>query len=234
MGKRALMLMLKAFRQEKWAEEFLDGCLYCNTLRFYRDWDNKSLRDKNEGVIVLPSANLDLKIGDFKFPNRDMLSLSYRPNLMDYIYVYCMYCWAPPWVDDTRVFVDKETQLGGLRSLGHRYGQYAVMLKNPREFFRRLDRAVHSTDSKVLTAKGEPVKYEPMLALPTTPEQTLQAAFHKDVKYIGEQEFRFAFLLDEKLPAEFRLNIGDIRDIAVSTRTRDIFDSIKVDGQTDF
>ena len=234
MGKRALMLMLKAFRQEKWAEEFLDGCLHCNTLRFYRDWDNKSLRDKNEGVIVLPGANLDLKIGDFKFPKGDMLSLSYRPNLMDYIYVYCMYCWAPPWVDDTRVFVDKETQLGSLRSLGHRYGQYAVGIKNPREFFRRLDRAVHSIDSKALTAKGEPVKYEPMLGLPTTPEQTLQAAFHKDVKYIGEQEFRFAFLLDQKLPAEFRLNIGDIRDIAVSMRTEDIFDSIKVNGQTDF
>ena len=56
MGKRSLNLMLKAFRQEKWAEEFLDGCLYCNTLRFYRDWDNKSLRDKNEGVIILLPA----------------------------------------------------------------------------------------------------------------------------------------------------------------------------------
>ena len=234
MAKRSLMMLLKAFRKEQWAQEFLDGDLYCNTLRFYQNWENKRLRDKNEGVIVLPGANLDLRFGDFRFPKGDVVSLSYRPNLMNYIYVYCMYCWVVPWIDDNLVLLNKETQLGSLRNLEHSYGPNAVMIRDLPEFFRRINQAVNHPSCGVLQGKGDTIKYKPMLALPSTSEQTIQAAFHKDSKYIGEQEYRFAFLLERRQREGFRLKIGSIRDIAAMVRTSDIFDSIKVNGQTDF
>ena len=33
---KPLMMLLKAYKCERWANEFLDGCLYCNTLSFHR------------------------------------------------------------------------------------------------------------------------------------------------------------------------------------------------------
>ena len=235
MAKKALMLLLKAFRQENWAEEFLDGCLYCNTLRFYREWDDKRLRDEKEGVIVIPGAKIDKsRIGEFELPKGSLSSLSYRPRMMDYIHAFCMYCWAPPWVSEKEVFLDKETQLGSIRTLEKHYGPYTVMLRDMAEFLRRLTAAVEHPDSKVRWVKGDVVKYEPMLVLPSTPEETLRAAFHKDSRYVGEQEYRFAFLLDHKQQGAFRLNIGSIRDIAVRIRTRDVYDSISVNGSKDF
>lgn len=235
MEKRALMVLLKSFRQQQWAEDFLDGVLHCNSLQFYRDWEDKRLRDENEGVIVIPGAKIDrLTFGNFRIPKSDLVSLSYRPNLMDYVCVYCMYCWAPPWVDDERVFLDKETQLGSLRRLERCYGRYSVVIQDLPEFFRRLNQVINSPYSEIVLARGTTVRYERMLALPTTPEQTLDAVFHKDKKYIGEQEYRLAFLLSQKKQGAFRMNIGSIRDIAVMMRTKDIFDSIRVNGQSDF
>ena len=231
----ALMLLLKAFRQEKWAEEFLDGCLYCNTLRFYQEWDERRLRDEQEGVITISGSDIEhLRFGEIEIPKDHLVSISYRPNLMDYIYIFCMYCWAPPWIDDKRVLLNKATQLGSLRNLERYYGPHTVMLRNPKEFMRRITQAIEQTGDKVEGAKGDVVKYEPMLALPTNPKETIEAVFHKDSKYIGEQEYRFAFLLKDKQPEPFRLNIGNIRDIAKKQRTRDVYDSISVNGSKDF
>ena len=235
MAKRALMLLLKAFRQENWAEEFLDGYLYCNTLRFYREWEDERLRDEKEGVIVIPGAKIDnLRFGELEIPRGDLISLSYRPRMMDYVHTFCMYCWAPPWVSDKELFVDKETQLGSIRTLEAYNGPYTVVLRDTSEFFRRLTESVEHPDSKVHRAKGSVVKYEPMLSLPSTLEETLQAAFHKDSKYVGEQEFRLAFLLDHKQQGAFRLNVGSIRDIAVRIRTKDVYDSTSLNGSKDF
>ena len=46
----------------------------------------------------------------------------------------------------------------------------------------------------------------------------LDLAFYKNPEYSGENEYRFAFLVDQKEPGLYRLNIGDIRDIATSAK----------------
>ena len=46
------MMLLKAFKEGSWANEFLYGCLYCNTLSFHRKLDDQ------EGTAVILGSNI--------------------------------------------------------------------------------------------------------------------------------------------------------------------------------
>ena len=229
----ALLMLLKAFRKEKWAEGFLDGCLYCNTLRYYRECD-EDRRDKQEGAIVPPVENLKLSVGSVVLANEDIAGFTYHPKMADYINVFCMYSWAPPKVGEDQVLLDKETQLGSINELERTYGPFSVLIKDIPEFLRRLKRVVERPESRVIQAKGGLVEYRMMDVFPTTPEETMRVAFHKNPSYASEQEYRFAFLLDQEKPGPCRLNIGNIRDIAGRIRTKDVYDAISVNGSKNF
>ena len=62
----------------------------------------------------------------------------------------------------------------------------------------------------------------------------IQLAFHKNPKYASENEYRFVFVLDRDKPGPFRFDIGSIRDIAALSRTRELYDSIAINGSKDF
>lgn len=230
----ALMMLLKAYKCEDWANEFLDGCLYCNTLSFHREVDDQ------EGAIVISGA--DIAQFKFKIGERELKTASnftYRSNAADHINVFCMYSWAPPFEDNDKrlVILDKESQLGSLRSLEASYGRYTVMVRDIPEFFRRLDTAVTRADGPVIEARGNLVKYNLYSGLPSsvsTLDGMMELAFHKNPKYAEENEYRFVFQFDQEKAGPFRFDIGDIRNIAVLTRTRDIYASIAVNGSYHF
>ena len=166
----------------------------------------------------------------------DIISLTYHSNMAANINVFCMYAWAPPFEDDSKkmVILDKETQLGSLRTLEGRYGPHTVFIQNVTEFFRRLEKAVVHRDSLFFGARRGLVKYEVFDKLPTKLDQVMDSAFHKNPELAGENEYRITLMVDGEKPGPFRLQIGNIRDIAVKARTRDIYDSIAVDGSRDF
>ena len=228
--EKALMMLLKAYRCERWANEFLDGCLYCNTLSFHRDQDNQ------EGTVVIPGSNItQFKIGTLNL--KTVKSFTYRPNRADYINVFCMYSWTPPFEDSSkkRVILNKETQLGSLRTLEDNYGPHAVLIRDIPEFFRRLTTAIERPESQVYHAEGNAVKYDLMDRIPKdNMKDMIQLAFRKNPKYADEKEYRFVFVHDREEPGPFTLDIGSIRDIAVLSRTRELYDSITINESTDF
>ena len=175
MEERALMMLLKAFKEENLANEFLDGCLYCNTLSFHRQQDN------HEGTIVIPGSNIRrFKIGTYKL--KTVRNFSYRPNLTDYINIFCMYSWAPPFEDDSkkRVILNKAEQLGSLRTLEDTYGPHAVVIRDIPEFLERLTIAIKRAENQVYRVKGSVVKYELMGRIPRDNiDEMIQLAFAK-------------------------------------------------------
>ena len=230
---KPLTMLLKAYWCERWANEFLDGCLYCNTLSFHREKDNQ------EGAVVIAGSNItqyQFKVGPHEL--KTVKRYTFRPDIADHINVFCMYSWAPPFEDSAkkRVILNKETQLGSLRTHEDTYGPYTVLIKNIPEFLRRLTKSVERPESQILSGEGNLVTYKLMDRIPKQDdiEGWIRLAFHKDSKYAGEKEYRFAFLLDRDKPGFFRLEIGSIRDIAVLTRTRELYDLIEVNGSKDF
>ena len=230
---KPLTMLLKAYWCERWANEFLDGCLYCNTLSFHREKDNQ------EGAVVIAGSNItqyQFKVGPHEL--KTVKRYTFRPDIADHINVFCMYSWAPPFEDSAkkRVILNKETQLGSLRTHEDTYGPYTVLVRDIPEFLRRLTTAIKRPESQVLSGEGNLVKYELMDHIPKRDdmEDMIQLAFHKNPKYAAEKEYRFAFVLDRDKPGCFRLNIGSIRDIAVLLRTRELYDLIEVNGSKDF
>ena len=225
------MMLLKAFKKEKWANEFLDGCLHCNTLSFHRKLDNQ------EGVVVIAGSNMtQFKIGPHEL--KSVKCFTFRPNIADHINVFCMYSWAPPFEDSAkkRVILNKETQLGSLRTLEDVYGPHAVLIRDLPEFFRRLTAAVERSESQVYLVRGNLVKYKLMNRIPKQDdmEGMIQLASHKNPKYASEKEYRFVLILDRDKPGPFRFDIGSIRDIAVQSKTRKLYDTIEINGSKEF
>ena len=225
---KALVMLLKAYKCERWANEFLDGCLYCNTLSFHRK------KDSQEGAVVIPGSNIkQFKVGPHEL--KTVECVTYRPKA-DHINVFCMYSWAPPFEDSAkrRVILNKETQLGGLRKLEDNYGGHSVLIRDIPEFFRRLTTAIERPDSQVYRVEGNTTKYELMGRIPKDMKDMIQLAFHKDPEYADEKEYRFVFVPDREEPGPFTLDIGSIRDIAVLSRTRELYDSITINGSKEF
>lgn len=230
MEEKALMLLLKAFKEESWANEFLEGCLYCNTLSFHREQDNR------EGTVVIPGSNIhQFKIDTYEL--KTVNEFSYRPNMTDYINIFCMYSWTPPFEDSSkeRVILNKEAQLGSLRILEDTYGPHTVIIRDIPEFFERLTTAMKRPENQVDRAEANIVKYELMDRIPKSNiEEMIQLSFRKDPKYEDEKEYRFVFVPDREKPGPLRINIGSIRDIAALTRTRELYDTITINGSKDF
>ena len=225
------MMLLKAFKKEKWANEFLDGCLYCNTLSFHRELDNQ------EGAVVIAGSNItQFKIGPYEL--KSVKCFTFRPNIADHINVFCMYSWAPLFEDNAkkRVILNKETQLGSLRTLEDAYGAHAVLINDIPEFFRRITTAIERAEGQVHRAEGNLVKYKLMDRIPERDDigDMIQLAFHKNPKYASEKEYRFVLILDRDKPGLFRFDIGSIRDIAVLSRTRELYDRIEINGSKEF
>jgi len=232
MAKRALVLLLKAFCKEDFAEQFLDGVLHCETLSYHRKMD-----EQEGAVVILPSTTrrVTLNVGGQDF-TEGIVKIAHRFSAADRMNVFCMYSWAPPFEDDTkeRVILNKEEQLGSLRGLESQYGKYSVVVTDVEEFFNRIERSLDRSGDSISMMRGRRIEYELFDKIPVRTEEWFDMAFRKDPKYKGENEYRFVFVPKREDGGVLRLNIGSIRDIAKPMRTRDIYDSIKVNGQTCF
>ena len=165
-------------------------------------------------------------------PKEDIVEMVYHPELAANLNVFCMFSWAPPKVDNDKIMLDRESQLGSLRQLSKEYGPHAVLVKNVSEFFARVRSAAARQGSGVLKAKGKLVTYSEAHDMPTNIDQTMDLAFHKRKQYANEKEFRFTFLTNQDGP--FIIDIADIRDIAALMRTEEIYEEIRVNGSADF
>ena len=215
---------------EKRAEYFLDGRLYCNTLRFYRKRD-----DEQEGAIALPPSDMRLNsnLGSFSIPKEDVVGVTMQPDVVANLNVFCMYSWTVPKVGDDEVLFDKASQLGSIRELKEVFGRHVVVVKNVTEFLSRVTRAAAHQDSGVLLGKGRLVQYTEADRLPRNMAEAMDVAFHKREKFAKEHEYRFAFHADRE-PGPFVLSIGGIRDIAFRMDIEDLYDSVKVNGSSSF
>ena len=212
------------------AEYFLDGRLYCNTLRYFSEHE-----DEQEGAIALPPHDLrvSLNLRSFVIPKEDIVAATMHPDIVADLNAFCMYSWAAPKVGEDRVLFDKESQLGSIRELIKVYGEHAVVVRNVTEFFDRVKRAAARQDSGVIRAKGDLIRYKEARMRPRNISEALCVALHKQKDFAKEQEYRFVFHTDRE-PGPFVLSIGDLRDIAGRIRTEDLYDSVKVNGASDF
>ena len=227
MSKQTIISLMKIVCSEERAEQFLNGQLYCNTVRFLRE-----RFDEYEGTVPLTGT---LRIGDFVIPKEDLTEPPrLMPNMVSDLNVFCMFQWASPKSGDDKILFDPESQLGSIRDLVETFGEHTVVVKNVTEFFRRVDKVVAHQYSGVLRSCRGIVQYvDPNdgVVPPTTVPELLKVALRKRQRFANEKEHRFVFLTGREPAGPFILNIGDIRDIAFVMRTHDVYDRAEMNGR---
>lgn len=117
--KKYVKALVKVTSEKSYAEDFRNGKLYMNELRYFTKCEKKELEDKLEGRAASIIYN------NMRFNLVDAMELC-RP-------VFCMY-----GLYDTKY---RNTHVVSICNKMQCFGKYAVVITNVAEFLKRLDRA---------------------------------------------------------------------------------------------
>ena len=215
---------MKLLPCKEYVEFFLDGKLYCNTVRYFRDEGY----DEFEGAAFLHPTTL--RINSHTIPAEDLAGpVILKPNLVADLNVFCMFSWRVPKVGDDKILIDLESQLGSIAACIADFGPYAVVVKNTTEFLRRVELAVTQRGSEALAGVRGVVRYINPDTYRTNLAEPLKIPLFKQERFAHQKEYRFVFQTGREPAGPLVLPIGDIRDIAFCMSTEDVYDNVKVE-----
>ena len=162
-----IISLMKILPCKEYVEYFLDGKLYCNTVRYFRDKGY----DEFEGAAFLHPTTL--RIGSHTVPEEDLVGPAIlTPNLVADLNVFCMFSWRAPKVGDDAILIDLESQLGSIAACIAEFGTYTVVVKNTTEFLRRVELA--AVRGGVLSTRAWPRSIHQPGYFPNEPRRTLE------------------------------------------------------------
>ncbi len=227
-----IFFLAKFFEKKEYADDFLQGKLFLNSLRYFKEIEGEDGRgDKNEGAIVHPLDDFILtlaatneetgEVSEVTLTKDDLAApVSTHPRWYDHINLLCMYachCVEFPSISDDNIN-DFRKQLETPEECVS-LGEHAIIITNRQEFFRRI--SVAAEQSGYGFCGGLVTYYDPEVGTPTT-RPDIETIFHKRKEYEYQNEFRIAVDANLNEPTPRILSIGDISDIAFLMRTAEI------------
>lgn len=226
MGK--IVSLMKIVRCQSYANSFLDGNLYCNTVRYFRDHGY----DEFEGAAFLHPDTV--RFGSHTIPKEDLAGpVVVKLDRVADLNIFCMFSWTVPTVGNDRILIDLESQLGSIESCITDFGPYTVVVKNTTEFLRRVDRAVTQCGSGFLLSMRGVVRYFDPDTHQTDFANELKIPLFKQKRFAYQKEYRFVLQTGRQTAGPLVLTIGDIRDIAFCMKTEDVYASVNIRERID-
>jgi hypothetical protein len=237
---------VKFFEKEEYADSFLRGELFCNTLQYFNDLEQTGdgRGDPYEGVsaILQPKGRTfkltspDGSFEDIVITEKDLAApVIVRANRNLANNVYCLYAI---YIDDTFTeFSDEEISddeleqrvLSVNRKLKfhddcYKMGTHAVLIYDVKQFFDALDK--HVRDNKIPLRRGLVKYYDENTHDGDFPED--RQIFHKLEKFAHQKEYRLAFRSIDNTPKTLKvgemsafakkIDMDDLRKISVAIR----------------
>jgi hypothetical protein len=119
--------LIKFVGERKFAEDFLNGNLYCNPWKFFKALEgDKQREDKQELIVAIVSTKI------YNRKTNTLYSLGIE-NSDDYLVpVFCMYSvFSKKYILPNKLRIQDESLRG--------FGKHGVVIKNVREFLNRLN-----------------------------------------------------------------------------------------------
>lgn len=236
-SKTTVFYSVKICAQEVYAREFIAGNLYMNSLDYFRTCTGDDGRpDPYEGIraIYQPESIGTISLGPVTIQGKDLppgrpLVVLHEPA--DKVAICSLFS------ANTVGFGNSITSegLGELKKVMvihdkcHRLGGHAVIITNMKEFSSRVLAAI---DAKGFAGGVGLVHYYDGL---THSGKFKDVGLHKRVEYAYQREYRVIVYLPDELTAPYRLDVGDLSDIAVLTEPQVFNDGLRValpDGTT--
>ena len=227
-----IFFFAKIYKNEEHADTFIKGSLFANRLCYFKQIENRDGRgDKYEGAIVPKLDELcftltskDIQTGEvteITIPEDDFAGPPIiQPTWLDHFNVFCMYAgysgaFKEIPTDNLQCFQKQPEIPEDCTKLG----RYAVLIKDPKEFIRRVRVAAERENYKIWWRLLR--YYDPEVGTPRL-VSSLDSIFSKSKEYEYQREFRFAIDTGTLESDPITLDIGDISDIAFRMDTPDI------------
>ena len=227
-----LFFLAKLCTAKQYAEDFLDGRLYANRVRYFRD----HCIDPYEGVTLLQPSQCQLRVGSRTIPESAYGGpIKIRLDRVSNLHIFCMFAFHSGEFDvldaaDVEGFLKK--RLGSIDECNQDLGEHAVVIRDGPEFQERLRTAISEQDN-ILQARQDLVTYYDPDTFHMGDLEIFDVPFHKRNIFSHQNEYRL--MLDSGTVGcdHYILDIGSIRDIAGFIRTSEIYKSVKISSKDD-
>lgn len=209
--------LIKIFEKKKYAEDFLKGSLYLNTLKYFAeehvDGAGEKRGDTYEGLLAhyQPSKIGTITVGDIIVPGDQLASpvLVHGDGLLS-SNVFCMYAVNRKAND---VFNNREEFLQSLKIYESCFGlgSYCAVILNTPEFISRFRKGLHS--------RGIPFQHGLVEYFDETSYHgnlpAHELGFHKRRSFAHQSEYRFLLEPFHGIPGPLLIDLGNLEDIVI-------------------
>lgn len=227
-----IFFFAKIYEKAEHADAFIKGSLFANRLCYFKQVENRDGRgDKFEGAIVPKLDGLCVKLSctdtqtgeatEITIPPEDFAGPPIiLPRWFDHFNLFCLYSGHSGGTGKISA-----ANLQGLRKQLQmpedctRLGRYAVLIKNPKEFIRRVRFGAERENYRICWRFVR--YYDPEVGAAPL-KSNLDSIFTKPKQFEYQREFRFAIDTGALGRDPITLDIGDITDIAFRMDTADI------------
>ncbi len=228
----APLCFIKFFAEERYADRFLAGELYLNTLGYFKKIENEALRDgrfdssegvsmwfQPEGTIIKLNAP---GIDPVEITSKDLAApTSMSPTFNDYIHVFCLYAVT---ISNFEVLDGKirgkTEELQRDLTIDERcfqFGQHAVVI-NPILFRNRI-REVLKSQHRLFKDKFV-TYYDDSTFHGSIPG--IESPFRKQMRFSYQREYRVCVYPVVKVDAPISVKIGDISGFCRKVKAAEI------------
>jgi len=223
---------VKIFNKMEYAESFLRGKLYLNTLRYYKNYCDEvgeSRGDLYEGAVAIFQPNLigEVRIGSIEIKGSDISSpivISDNEELSKH--AFCIYSLNSSGMDQiSRESLDDFKEMIQIHHSNYGLGNICVVITRAQQFIDRCKQALQKMNFEATLA---PVNYYNDSSI----HGKIPGSHHgyqKRVKFIKQREYRILLKANPATNDSLTLDIGDISDIALISETEKFNDLLKLD-----
>lgn len=228
---RKVWLLVKFFREEQHADQFIEGKIYMNRLSFFKKIENEpddGRADENEAIFALYQPNgihISVNvpgIGSTELTSQDLASpsLSFSSNQHDFLHVFCIYAIYTEGFDslDNGIILSTREEVGRLRSqleIDERnfdFGTFAVITP-AKQFLSKLRSSLlyqkYKFDMKLVDYYDEKQFHGKF--------NEIEIPFKKQLKFSYQNEYRICVCPKTFDSNPLIIDIGSIRDISTKT-----------------
>lgn len=235
-----IFFLAKVFSEPGYADELIEGKLYANRFNYFKKIENDHIRgDSEEGAIMpqLDGLTIELtgtdsttgEVNTIRISKEDLAEPPViRPQWFDDINIFCMYAaHTKEFKNISEANINDFKKRLEMPKDCQEFGNHAVLIKNTREFIRRVKLSAKKKGYKFYS--GLVQYYDPTIGTPPI-QSPIQTVFLKRRVYEYQKEWRLAMKTGTTGDDPIILEIGSIEDIAVRVSTPDLirFQSFQV------
>lgn len=201
--------LLKFFENEKYQNDFLNGKLYMNTLKFFKENENLDIAraDKLETIKEHKKQIFDaIQIGKLLLTEKNGEitdgRITKQSKKFDYCNVLCLYSlWKN--IENEQLVIDKRNKI---------FGKYCTVITDIEEFLNRVVKAVEKENYvyRIQNVNYINKNFEYKI-------DNQEIPFTKFDNFSYQKEFRIAIDTKRNINEPYILDIGNLKDIAFAT-----------------